>query len=213
MRKRDGTNIWRELERCVVALITFAIISTTLVVIDQVTKYELTFWPQNWLDILILGRYREVIIGEGPKVPIIASIGLYSVSLGNPGTTFFNFFGTRVSTIYIHIFSLIVMIVCILLAIMSRKTKMVLATSVIFSGALGNTIDRLLYHGVVRDIFTFTWHNGVWNLADAYVISTVCVAAGAFIWYNILHMCLQRKMRTQRFVAKINDNDGLTACP
>lgn len=145
-----------------------------LTFLDQWSKTLLTQWPEDWEEFAQRTNWNQPIVGVQKKKPIIQWLGLYSVSLGNPSTTFFVALNLKAPTWLTHFNSILVMLVVSGWLLHNRKIKTMLICALIFAGALGNTIDRIMFKGVVRDIFTFSWHqNGVWNLADAYIVLAI----------------------------------------
>ncbi|MBD5423055.1 MAG: signal peptidase II [Mycoplasma sp.] len=140
--------------------VIFLILITILLIIDLLTKHFLfnvndsSITYSNWL------------------------FGIRS--LKNPGLTFFP---GNTNVALVTFFNIIILLACLFGILFLRNYWIVVFVSFIFSGSLGNTIDRLSFH-YVRDIIFLPWCDlGTFNFADMDVIvgSFGCVATWAII--------------------------------
>lgn len=89
-------------------------------------------------------------------------------SVKNEGLTFLPFL--KANDILLTFFNFVIITFCIILIIFLKSHWFAIFIGFIFSGALGNTIDRLAF-GYVRDIIYLPWaDNGTFNFADTDVI-------------------------------------------
>ena len=72
---------------------------------------------------------------------------------------------------FFSIFSIVVGIFLILLAILSQKKVFRISLGLISSGALGNAIDRVYFGGVIDfiDFFIYNFHWPAFNFADLFI--------------------------------------------
>lgn len=149
-----------------IQLIYSIIISSTILIIDQLSKY---------LVVELFKDYHQ----EFLKVNDILNISL----VFNRGITFGMF------SKYQHaqwIFSIIGIITVFFLIkwLKDSSTKIqVIALSLIIGGAIGNIIDRI-YYGAVVDFLDFHYHQSHWhtfNIAD----SAICLGVGLLLINNI----------------------------
>ena len=72
---------------------------------------------------------------------------------------------------FFSIFSIVVGIFLILLAILSQKKVFRISLGLISSGALGNAIDRVYFGGVIDfiDFFIYNFHWPAFNFADVFI--------------------------------------------
>jgi len=78
---------------------------------------------------------------------------------------------------FFSIFSIVVGIFLILLAILSQKKVFRISLGLISSGALGNAIDRVYFGGVIDfiDFFIYNFHWPAFNFADVFITIGVII--------------------------------------
>tara|TARA_B100000886_G_C20418720_1_gene490441 strand:+ start:1110 stop:1604 length:495 start_codon:yes stop_codon:yes gene_type:complete len=78
---------------------------------------------------------------------------------------------------FFSIFSIVVGIFLILLAILSQKKVFRISLGLISSGALGNAIDRVYFGGVIDfiDFFIYNFHWPAFNFADVFITIGVMI--------------------------------------
>lgn len=104
-------------------------------------------------------------------------------SVRNPGLTFFG--PEAVNIALITFFNVIIWISCLLCLIVLKNAFLVVGISLIFSGSMGNTVDRL-HFGFVRDIIYLPWFDrGTFNFADVDVIFGSFMFVGTMIFITI----------------------------
>jgi signal peptidase II len=137
----------------------------TIIIVDQVTKA------------LIQDKFT---LGE--SIPLIKNF-FHLTYVRNPGAAW-GMFGTSSDLIRIPLFFILPVVACFWLiyaAFSSRNTNLLLclAYSLIFSGAVGNLIDRFSMNYVVDflDFFYSSYHFPAFNVAD----SSITIGAGFLI--------------------------------
>ncbi len=142
-----------------------SVICATLVFMDQITKY--------------------LIVKEIPlygKVHVLAFLDI--VHIRNPGVAF-GFLSNLPENFRFYFFILVFLVAVVLISIFIYKTPyteklMMMSLSLILSGAIGNSIDRLR-QGYVTDFMDFHWfgdpdlHWPPFNVADS------CITIGVII--------------------------------
>lgn len=142
--------------------------STIFLLIDLLTKHFLFQDP-----------------GEGPGQKVDSySNWLFGIrSVRNPGLTFFG--PEAVNVALITFFNVIIWISCLVSLIVLKNALLIVCISLIFSGSMGNTIDRL-HFGYVRDIIYLPWFDrGTFNFADVDVILGSFMFVGTMIVITI----------------------------
>lgn len=141
----------------------------------------LILFLDQWTKALILS---SMDIGE--SISIIA--GFFNLTyIRNPGAAFG--FLASASPLFRYVFFLAVTIAAILLILYYLKSTeienrwMIVALSLILSGALGNLIDRLRFGEVVDffDVYIKSYHWPAFNIAD----SAISMGAAVLIWQMI----------------------------
>ena len=87
---------------------------------------------------------------------------------------------------FFSIFSIVVGIFLILLAILSQKKVFRISLGLISSGALGNAIDRVYFGGVIDfiDFFIYNFHWPAFNFADIFITLGVILLLFDNIFYK-----------------------------
>lgn len=112
----------------------------------------------------------------------------------------FGMFGGHGPALFI-IISLIAVFVLLSILVRAKNSFVVIASSVIIGGALGNVIDRCLYGAVVDflDFYIFSWHWYVFNIADSAIV------CGVGLW--MLEVFLSERARERELEAP-SHSDG-----
>lgn len=141
-------------------LIYLLLISTVIIVIDQLLKFMM-------LQVLTYGA----------SIPIIK--GFFSLTLVfNTGAAFGILQGKQIIFMILPLVTVIFILVYFIKV--RDKQKLILPLSFIIGGTLGNYIDRIKY-GWVVDFFDFyikQWHWPAFNLADAFIcfgVFLICI--------------------------------------
>lgn len=150
----------------------------------------MSFWKRNWKNFCNYASYNKktiilnyVIFFEIFLVLIIIDLvakqtlygkvetenWLFGIrSVPNKGLTFLPWL--TADSILLTIFNFIILISCLIYIIFLNSKWFAVFIAFIFSGCLGNTVDRLAL-GYVRDIIYFPWFDkGTFNFADVDVI-------------------------------------------
>lgn len=132
----------------------FLAIIFILLLIDLLTKGLLFQWENEellqGLHQLKGERYRNWLFG----IRSVSNSGLTS-------------FGNLLPTELVHFFNFIVLLLCLIFLIMLKSHWFAVSIAFIFSGTLGNMIDRFAFNGNVRDIIFLPWlDRGTFNFAD-----------------------------------------------
>lgn len=89
-------------------------------------------------------------------------------SVDNPGLTFFG--DAKIDIVLVSTINIFILIVCLISLIFWKNILLSIFIAFIFSGSLGNTVDRLAF-SYVRDIIFTPWlDKGTFNFADMDVI-------------------------------------------
>ena len=143
--------------------LTLFLISNALIILDQFTKFLVTLnIPQNYSVGVILNFFQLTHIRNSG-----VAFGLFADYKAEYKVIFFIVFST-------------VAIIAILVIYhqTSKDKKMVLAGLILlFSGAVGNLIDRVLYHEVI-DFLDFYYENYHW---PAFNIADSCITIGVLM--------------------------------
>ena len=100
-------------------------------------------------------------------------------------------FGFSIPYFILYILVVLVLVFCFLelrKGFIKKNFSVVLALTLVFSGAIGNLIDRL-YLGYVIDILHFVPWGSMFNLADLAIL----VGVGMVIWENVKPKMEKRK--------------------
>lgn len=150
-------------------VIIFVVVAIAVIVLDQLTKAAIVAR-------FSLHESRPVMDGFFNLVYVL-----------NPGAAF-GFLATMSETFRYIFFTGITAVVIVLILYYVMKSKpqhilMVLSLSLIFSGAVGNLIDRVRFGAVVDflDVYIRTAHWPAFNVAD----SSISIGAALMIWEMI----------------------------
>ncbi|MGL6125454.1 MAG: signal peptidase II [Metamycoplasmataceae bacterium] len=152
-----------------------------LILIDQLTKTFLFTWADG-------------VDSEGKRQGdgiIKNDFGLFGIkSVANYGVTVF---GGLFPTWVLHVFSILIFIVCGFFALYSHDKLLIFAIAFTFSGTFGNFLDRAMFDGAVKDILFIPWlqsvnfFNGVFNFADIWLFVGSVIAISYIILLSIRH--------------------------
>jgi signal peptidase II len=89
----------------------------------------------------------------------------------NTGVSFSLFAGMENGKIILSVIAILISIFLTYLFLKEKNKLFSLAYSLIISGAIGNTIDRVMYGGVIDflDFYIKNWHYPIFNLADCFI--------------------------------------------
>ena len=164
------------------------ICSVLVVVIDQVSKY------------LVITQMEPNQIIEN----VIPGIINFNRIPPNSGAAFGIFQG---QTWFLITITCLIMVVCVCMLV--RKTfdsqMMFWALCLVLSGGVGNLIDRVLRGGNVVDFLEFAFFDfPVFNIADC----AVCIGAGLIVFYFVLDLIKDTKMKKQLSTETAEINKG-----
>lgn len=124
---------------------------------------------------LVLDQWSKVCvvenIGLGERITIIENF-FWLAYIRNTGAGFSMFEGYGI--LFFSVITVAALAMIVYLFIKSKDTKYDICYALIFSGAIGNFIDRLTL-GYVRDFFSFNlfgWYFPIFNVAD------ICITCG-----------------------------------
>lgn len=135
-------------------LIFFLIITVILLLADQITKLNFSNYFFN---------------NNNQPIVINSFFNLHLVF--NTGISFGLFSGFKYSAYFFLVTSCVITFYLIYFLYHEQRKNYILPLTLIISGAIGNIIDRILYHAVV-DFIQLHYHNYFWptfNLADSYI--------------------------------------------
>lgn len=162
-----------------------------LVFLDQITKWKFTNFPPNWCS--QIGKNLFIFSKDEPQILIsFVNFGIWSV--GNTSTTIFNFLGINSSKIFLNVLSFFIFFGSVFYLFWTiKKINISVVVALIFlnSGVIGNTIDRFVFQGVVRDVFFIFSKKSIWNLADMWIYFGIFV--GFFCTINIIFFKTKKK--------------------
>lgn len=164
------------------------ICSVLVVVIDQVSKY------------LVITQMEPNQIIEN----VIPGIINFNRIPPNSGAAFGIFQG---QTWFLITITCLIMVVCVCMLV--RKTfdskMMFWALCLVLSGGVGNLIDRVFRGGNVVDFLEFAFFDfPVFNIADC----AVCIGAGLIVFYFVLDLIKDTKMKKQLSTETAEINKG-----
>lgn len=164
------------------------ICSVLVVVIDQVSKY------------LVITQMEPNQIIEN----VIPGIINFNRIPPNSGAAFGIFQG---QTWFLITITCLIMVVCVCMLV--RKTfdskMMFWALCLVLSGGVGNLIDRVFRGGNVVDFLEFAFFDfPVFNIADC----AVCIGAGLIVFYFVLDLIKDAKMKKQLSTETAEINKG-----
>jgi signal peptidase II len=142
------------------------IILILLVGLDQLTKYFIVANP-------------ELI-----RKPLVVVPGLFNlVSVRNTGAAWGMFHGNNVLLLFVAFIAFCVLIV-FFRSITERCPERYIALSLILSGIVGNSIDRLFRNSVVDflDFYIGSYHWPAFNVADSAICIGVCLLVLSFLF-------------------------------
>ncbi|MGL5733058.1 MAG: signal peptidase II [Metamycoplasmataceae bacterium] len=161
-------------------IILFIVLILVLILIDQLTKTLLFTWGP-----VVPGAKRQ---GDGVVKADFGILGIKSVA--NYGVTVFD---ELFPTWLLHIFSIIIFLVCGAFAIYSHDKLLIVAVAFTFSGTFGNFLDRAMFDGAVKDILFIPWFedlnfiDGVFNFADTWLFCGSIIAISYIIILAVRH--------------------------
>ncbi len=145
----------------------YYIIIAIIFATDQLSKY------------LVLANMEH-----GQSLPILDGV-FHLTFVKNTGAAFSNFQDQRWGLIVITTIVLIVLIIFFVRNIHKEHWSLLLATSLIIGGGLGNLLDRIIL-GYVVDMFDFQFWP-VFNIADIAVVTGCCLLILNVIWLGRKH--------------------------
>ena len=112
---------------------------------------------------------KQYLFDEGNLNQITYQNWLFGIrSYPNPGLTVFG--GAKIDIVLVSTINIFILIVCLISLIFWKNILLSIFIAFIFSGSLGNTVDRLAF-SYVRDIIFTPWlDKGTFNFADMDVI-------------------------------------------
>ena len=112
---------------------------------------------------------KQYLFDEGNLNQIIYQNWLFGIrSYPNPGLTVFG--DAKIDIVLVSTINIFILIVCLISLIFWKNILLSIFIAFIFSGSLGNTVDRLAF-SYVRDIIFTPWlDKGTFNFADMDVI-------------------------------------------
>lgn len=142
----------------------FISIAIIFLIIDLVTKQTLFEWNGNQGKNQIDGEFRYKNWFFGVR------------SISNSGLTFL---GNWLPTWLVHVLNIIMLLLISFFMLILKSKAFSISLGMLFSGTLGNMIDRMVF-GVVRDIIFLPWMDkGTFNFADVFAtigsISTLII--------------------------------------
>lgn len=156
-------------------LLSWLWLSVVVVVLDQVSKY----WAEHIL------RY-----------DVISLFSWFDLSLVHNTGSAFGLFGNAGGWQQVFFVSLALIVTAVLIVMIrqlkSHERHLAIAYTLIIGGALGNAIDRIIYHYVVDFIHWFYhgWHYPHFNVAD----SAIFIGAALLISEALGKAFLNRKL-------------------
>lgn len=101
----------------------------------------------------------------------------------NTGVSFGMFANMPYGSLIIPFFVILVICVLFYILLTTKHPVVMFAYSLVLSGAIGNTIDRFIYGGVVDflDFYFHDWHYPAFNFADIFIFIGVFI----LIFYDI----------------------------
>lgn len=176
-------------QRCVMQLLIIA----AAVAADQVSKHMI----MPMLDKL-----------PGKTMPVIE--GVFSLTyIANEGASFGILQG---KTVFFIIATAITLIVLSIYMVRTRKTQsrwLRVCLSLIFAGAVGNFIDRIFNHGLVRDFLDFSQpHIGTLNFPYIFNIADACLVVGS-IMLGIYLLFIHKEKDGKPLLARRGKKDAL----
>lgn len=143
----------------------FGISSAVLIIIDRITK--------NWAKEHLMGQPSRSYLGGSFRLTYIENSGAF-FGMGAEIPQPFNLILLSI----IPLLLLIALLIYLFRNITKVSTVDIAAISLIFSGGLGNIIDRILYDTRVTDFMVMgigSLRTGIFNVADMYVTAGVLV--------------------------------------
>ncbi|WP_406602897.1 signal peptidase II [Metamycoplasma sualvi] len=112
---------------------------------------------------------KQYLFDEGNSNQITYQNWLFGIrSYPNPGLTVFG--DAKIDIVLVSTINIFILIVCLISLIFWKNILLSIFIAFIFSGSLGNTVDRLAF-SYVRDIIFTPWlDKGTFNFADMDVI-------------------------------------------
>ena len=112
---------------------------------------------------------KQYLFDEGNLNQITYQNWLFGIrSYPNPGLTVFG--DAKIDIVLVSTINIFILIVCLISLIFWKNSLLSIFIAFIFSGSLGNTVDRLAF-SYVRDIIFTPWlDKGTFNFADMDVI-------------------------------------------
>ena len=142
------------------------IIFIILVALDQLTKYLIVANP-------------ELI-----RKPLVVVPGLFDiVSVRNTGAAWGMFHGNNVILLFVA-FLAFIMLIIFFRSITEMCQERYIALSLVLSGIVGNSLDRLFRHSVVDflDFYIGSYHWPAFNVADSAICIGVCLLVFSFLF-------------------------------
>ncbi len=163
-------------------LILFFLISALVICLDQTTKFCF----------------------EGVQKKLIGNF-LWISSVHNDGAAFGTFSGARWWFVAFSFIAIAVLFYILFAKKISQSTTFVISLSLLFSGIVGNLIDRI-YFGYVRDFIDFKFSNfAVFNFADSALTIGCCILVVFFIVLEIKDYRNKKK----NDLSSTSDNDKI----
>ncbi|AAT27839.1 signal peptidase II [[Mycoplasma] mobile] len=167
--KKNNLDFWNINKKTVFKnLLTFLFLFTFLIAMDQIFK---SIFFQ---------------VGERPFTGnrvIAFQWGIFGIySLENEGLTS----SIPLDSTGIQILSFFFLIPLSIAIIFSKNSFLTTSSILLFSGTLGNLMDRLIFGGKVKDIFFVgSINNGIFNFADIYVVVGSIFLLLLILWVGI----------------------------